>query len=426
MEEITPEAGSEAGNEPISTGEDLPPAGQDRPQGGAEPLTAPVPIPPSAAGAPGPVAGPPTTGRAPTGPVAPPAASPMAGPGASPAGPGGPAAGYGYDPYHPYGPIDPRLLYGPAGGSAVIPPSGAPPAAGLPYPPAYAAVQPPSGPGWGGYGGGQSAGGDPPTFGSWPAAEPAGPPPGGGPTRSRNRTIAIVAAAAVVVAIGAFFGVRALTGTSSNVSAAGGPTPTASPTGRFRPRNGLGRFPGGTTAGTISGINGSTLTITTPAGSSVTVDTSPSTTIEKTVTASASAIAQGDTVIAIGSSSGNGIAATRITDSGSAAGTTPPLGTRRFPGGFGGAGFGVAAGKVTAISGSTLTVTEPDGTAVTVTTSPSTTVTTTQKIALSDLSTGQTVRVAGTTNSDGSVTASTIVEGAAGGRFGGFFPTPAG
>ncbi|HLH29161.1 MAG TPA: DUF5666 domain-containing protein, partial [Acidimicrobiales bacterium] len=134
-------------------------------------------------------------------------------------------------------------------------------------------------------------------------------------------------------------------------------------------------------------------------------------------------IAQGDNVVVVGTSSGSGVAATRIVDSGStaaAAGLGGRSGTR--------AGLGIDAGQVTAINGSSLTITESDGTTVTVTTSSSTAVTTTQKVSVSALSPGETVRVAGTTNSDGSITASSVQEGTpgAGGGLGRGFLGPFG
>jgi hypothetical protein len=158
------------------------------------------------------------------------------------------------------------------------------------------------------------------------------------------------------------------------------------------------------TVGTIASINGSTLTITTPSGSSVKVVTSASTTVTRASSGVVSDIRQGDRVVVAGSASGSTIAAERITDSGSTA-TNPPAGPR-------GGNPRLAAGTVSSINGSTLTITESDGTKVTVTTTGGTAVTTASSASVSDLAAGQTVEVSGTTASDGTVTATAIREGA--------------
>jgi hypothetical protein len=87
------------------------------------------------------------------------------------------------------------------------------------------------------------------------------------------------------------------------------------------------------------------------------------------------------------------------------------------PGGSIPAGF--AAGTVSAVNGTTITVTSPDGTATTVAPSPSVKVTTLQPSSVSALATGQTVRVIGPVGSDGSVTAASIQEGSTFGALGG-------
>jgi hypothetical protein len=69
---------------------------------------------------------------------------------------------------------------------------------------------------------------------------------------------------------------------------------------------------------------------------------------------------------------------------------------------------GGASGTIDSISGSTITVKSTSGTTETVTIGSSTTITKSQTMAASDLVTGQTISVMGTTNSDGSVTARNI------------------
>jgi hypothetical protein len=80
----------------------------------------------------------------------------------------------------------------------------------------------------------------------------------------------------------------------------------------------------------------------------------------------------------------------------------------------------MANGTVKSISGTTLTVTQQDGTTKTVNTNSSTVVSVLKSVSINDLTTGQQVTVRGKTNSDGTVTASSVAEGLGGGRgFGG-------
>lgn len=77
----------------------------------------------------------------------------------------------------------------------------------------------------------------------------------------------------------------------------------------------------------------------------------------------------------------------------------------RVAGGFGG---GIVRGTVTAISGTTMTVQESNGSSKIILLSSSTTVSKTSSAATSDLTVGATVQASGTSNSDGSVTATTV------------------
>jgi hypothetical protein len=112
---------------------------------------------------------------------------------------------------------------------------------------------------------------------------------------------------------------------------------------------------------------------------------------------------------------------------GSAATTTAggPAGQRQGPGlGGDGQDGGFVNGEITKLSGSTITVTQPDGSQVQVTTNDSTRVTVSSEGKLSDLKQGDTVVVQGERGTDGSVTASSVVEGMLGGGFRGGGPRP--
>ena len=97
-------------------------------------------------------------------------------------------------------------------------------------------------------------------------------------------------------------------------------------------------------------------------------------------------------------------------------------------GGFAGGGF--TAGTIVSVNGDSIVIKEANGTQATVTTTGSTTVTKTSTSSVSALKAGETITVIGQADSSGNVTANSISEGAAAGRFGGGrggagAPTPA-
>jgi hypothetical protein len=257
--------------------------------------------------------------------------------------------------------------------------------------------------------------------------------------RSRRPWAIAAVVGAIVVVVGGFFGVKAI---------AGGGSSSAS-TASQAPNGGSGGGGRRGTVGTLQSIDGSTLTVATfnrggnephrgAAGGTATVITNGSTKFYKTVSGSPSDIKVGDRVTAMGTPDGtNAVTAQRVTDVGAVmdAGFGGPGGggARRF--GNGGNGNGAppsnpnvtrpdpnsfASGTVKSISGSSLTVTQQDGTTKTVTTNASTAVSVLKTVSINDLATGQPIVVRGTTNSDGTVKATNVVQGVGGFGGGGF------
>jgi hypothetical protein len=74
-----------------------------------------------------------------------------------------------------------------------------------------------------------------------------------------------------------------------------------------------------------------------------------------------------------------------------------------------GAGRGGVMGEVTSIDDKSMTVKMPDGSSKIVLVSDSTSYETSTKVEKKDVTTGKTVRIIGTTNTDGSVTASYVM-----------------
>ncbi|MDQ1532653.1 MAG: hypothetical protein QOF28_414 [Actinomycetota bacterium] len=244
------------------------------------------------------------------------------------------------------------------------------------------------------------------------------------PPRGRGRNAIIAGIAVGVIAGAALFGIRTASG---NKAAA---TPAANNGGTQT--QGLGpsgsqRRPG--TAGTISSISGSTLTVKGADGTSTDVNTTSATTVTKSATGALSDVKVGDHVSVNGTGTSTQIAAQRVTDTGSTAPTNGLQGGR--PGGGGGFGnggppnggngsgtntFAGASGTVKSISGSTLTLQTSTGTTVTATTSSTTTVSITTPSTVSALAVGDQVLVVGST-SNNVVTATSIREGSVGGGF---------
>lgn len=276
--------------------------------------------------------------------------------------------------------------------------------------------------------------------GGWPPPGPGGAePPPAGRTGRPTRAIVVAGVGALVVGVGGFLAIRAATAHASTSATNGararpgagqlGPGGAGFPGGSGGPGGG----PGGGTAGTINSINGDTLILTTPNGSMVKVVASSSTTITTASPGSVSDIHPGDHVVVMGTTSGSSTALTpaRITDSGSVTAATgagplgaggPPPGAGSPAGTTGGGSFGFAEGTVSTVNGSTLAITESSGATVSVTTSSATSVTTVSPASLAALSTGQDVRVVGTTAGDGTVAATAIMEGQDAGPRSGFGP----
>jgi hypothetical protein len=186
------------------------------------------------------------------------------------------------------------------------------------------------------------------------------------------------------------------------------------------------------TAGTVTAIDGTTLTVETTASgtaaaTTVQVTTTDATVVTETVDGTTSDLAVGDHVRAMGTTDADGaVSATDVTDSGDQelagpggglGGGTPPAGAPTGEGAptapdgsQGGPGGRGTSGTITAIDGDVLTVESTDGAEVQVTLTADTTVSLNRVIALGDLATGDTVLVMGTTT-DATVAATTIRRG---------------
>ncbi len=208
------------------------------------------------------------------------------------------------------------------------------------------------------------------------------------------------------------------------------------------------RSPGGQgTSGTVTAIDGTTLTIEIAAtdaidASTLTVTTTADTTVTATVDGTASDLAVGDNILALGTTADDGtVTATGIIDnrdqeltdtrggpppagagnapageapSGDDAAGTPPAGARadgpRAQGRAPGGGAEGTSGAISAIEGDRVTVETADGSTVTVVLAADTTVTLTEVVSLDDLAEGDTVVVTGTVT-ESTVAATAIRKG---------------
>lgn len=325
---------------------------------------------------------------------------------------------------------------------------------------------------------GEGVPGVPPTTGAVPPPPPAGgipatemtaaTPPGAPPPKGPSwKTWVAVAGGAVVVGAAAVFGISAATSSgSSNANAASQqPVTNTAPNGQAPAGEGLQRrFAGRGAFGTITSIDGSTLTVSDrQQGTTTKVATTSKTKVTTSAKGSSSDVKVGDTVMVVGTKSGSSIAARRVSDEGKVSASdqpgpggggfggrnggfappqggegftppqdgqggtfTPPQGGQGFdgtppqggfPGGAGANGMSFTRGEVQSVSDGSFTVKGIDGTSVTVTTSTSTTFTVTKDASVSDLKVGDSIVATGRTE-NGVLTATRIREG---NQAGGFF-----
>jgi hypothetical protein len=176
--------------------------------------------------------------------------------------------------------------------------------------------------------------------------------------------------------------------------------------------------------GTLAGINGNTLTLTTADGQ-VIVNVDSGTIIERTVNGALSDLSQGEFVTIIGTTDSSGdISATSIIVQPEGQGGQFTLPTRATPGDGGGfarpsnsPGNGFpnggtrrpsAVGNISGINGDTLTVTTAQG-QVTVNVDSNTLIQKTTIGTLSDLSVGDSLTVSGMVSSNGAINAASIM-----------------
>ena len=180
--------------------------------------------------------------------------------------------------------------------------------------------------------------------------------------------------------------------------------------------------------GTVASINGTTLTVTTkarpmrapenststtpvpatPAPITYTVDASKATVMKAGATSAVSNIAVGDTIMVMGTTSGTTVTATRIID-----GFVPgnrPAGTAGMQNSvITGNGEPVVAGSVTAISGTTITITNKSNVTYTVDATNAKVEKGNAASAISNVAVGEMIVAQGTVNGN-SVTASSVLD----------------
>ena len=207
--------------------------------------------------------------------------------------------------------------------------------------------------------------------------------------------------------------------------------PSASAPIRSTGSTGAAARPGVITNGTLSKINGNTLTLDSQQSQSTVVNISSTTIIQKTVTGTLADLQTGQSITVTGTADASGnIAATAIAirPQDQNARNTPPAGGGTNQTGTGSAGtrtgstatggartgggstFGGTPGTITKIDGNTLTMTSGQtGQAITVTVSSNTTYQKTVTGAASDLQVGQSLMAIGTSDAaTGVIAANTI------------------
>ena len=176
------------------------------------------------------------------------------------------------------------------------------------------------------------------------------------------------------------------------------------------------------TMGTLSSINGNTLTLTNTQGSQVTVNVSGTTTFQKTITGTIADLQQGDVLTVTGTpdASGNIVAtsisvraAGQVSPTRSPGATFTPRGTPRTGTGgtptFPNVGVGGGTlGTLNNINGNVLTLTSMQGNQVTVNVSNTTIIEKIVNGTVSDLQSGESLTIVGSPNANGNIIASSI------------------
>ena len=160
--------------------------------------------------------------------------------------------------------------------------------------------------------------------------------------------------------------------------------------------------------GTLTSVNGSTLTIRTADGSSVTVTTSADTKVVREVAGTLSDVTDGTQVTVFGSNSGETIDANSVALGNGGASSLGKL--PDSPAGSGGLSLrlGLASGTVADVTSSGFTVNETNGSRVQVTTSPDTTVLTLVTSSIGELKAGKLTSAVGAPGPDGTLAATTV------------------
>ncbi len=292
-----------------------------------------------------------------------------------------------------------------------------------------------------------------PSFHSSDDTPVAPPPPARSGASARTWIIAGVVTAIVVV------GVIWFMSRSDSNSTASSAAPAAAGQGGGR------GFPGA--SGTITKINGSTITVKADDGTETKIVTNSDTTVTLSGDVKVNDIAVGDQLTVTGTVDGTNVTAERINDMGDVQvgqgrgqggqnGQQDPNGTGNFTpptdangniigrgqggqngqqggpngsmpnggslpnggsipnGAPGGQGGGMTAGQVTAVDGNTITMTGRNGSTYTVTLSSSTTITKSRIGKVSDLKVGDIITAFGQSASNGELTATRISQGALG------------
>jgi hypothetical protein len=198
----------------------------------------------------------------------------------------------------------------------------------------------------------------------------------------------------------------------------GGVAMAAGPQG-FDGRMG-GRAPG--LIGTVSAINGTTLTVTdkgrgvNATATTYAVDASTATVSKNGATSSLSNVAVGDTVMIVGKTSGTNVTATSINDgvmgrgmAGGKMGQPGQRGVNNIAPVIEGNGMPVVAGTISAINGSTLTITNKSNVTYTVDASKAKIAVKNVVSTISGVTVGDSVVVQGTVNGN-SVAASSVMD----------------